>query len=77
MCQLLSGTDPGFWKGGGLIVHKYSGCILLAIIGVVFSPMNCNRDNIPTYSANLHNKTGEKLIFLIASTFMNLSNLKI
>ena len=57
-------------------MRKYSGCTLFAIVGVVFPPMNCNRDIIPTYSANLHNKTSEKLIFLIASTFMNLSNMK-
>ena len=25
-------------------MHKYSECTLLAIVGVVFSPMNCNRD---------------------------------
>ena len=50
-----------------------SGYTLLAIVGVVFLPMNCNRNIIPTYSANLHNKTGENLIFVIASTFMNLS----
>ena len=43
---------------------KYSGCTLLAIVRVVFSPMNCNRDIIPTYSANLHNTTGEKLMLL-------------
>ena len=30
-------------------MHKYSGCTLIAIIGVVFSPMNFNRDIIPTY----------------------------
>ena len=36
----------------GLIVCKYGGCTLLAIVGVVFYPMNCNRDIIPTYSAN-------------------------
>ena len=37
-------------------MRKYSGCTLFAIVGVVFPPMNCNRDIIPTYSANLHNK---------------------
>ena len=42
MCQLLSGADPGFGKGEGLIVC--SECTLLAIVGVVFFPMNCNRD---------------------------------
>ena len=45
-------------------MRKYSGCTLIAIIGVVFSTMNCNRDIIPTYSANLRNKTGKKLMFL-------------
>ena len=35
-------------KGKGLIVHKYSGRTLIAIVGVVFSPMNCNRNIIPT-----------------------------
>ena len=59
-----------------LIVCKYSGCTLLAIVGVLFLPMNCNRNIIPTYGANLHNKTCEKLMFLIASTLMNFSNLK-
>ena len=49
-----------------------SGYTLLAIVGVVFPSMNCNRDIIPTYSANLHNKTGENLMLLIASIFMNL-----
>ena len=46
-----AGADPGLLKV--LIVRKYSG-----------AQMNCNRDIIPTYSANLHNKTGKKLMFL-------------
>ena len=43
-------------------MRKYSGYTLYAIV-VVFSTMNCNRHIIPTHSANLHNKTGEKLMF--------------
>ena len=27
----------------GLIVREYSGCTLIAIVGVVLSPINCNR----------------------------------
>ena len=42
---------------------EYSGCTLIAIVGVVFSPMNCDRNIILTYSANLPNKTGETLMF--------------
>ena len=39
---------------------RYSG----RIVEVVFSPMNCNRDINSFLSANLNNKTGEKLMFL-------------
>ena len=46
---------------------KYSECILIIIVGVDFSQMNCNRDVIPTYNANLHTKTGEKLLFFYDS----------
>ena len=59
-------------KGRGLIVGKYKWVHITLVVGVVFPSMNCNRDIIPTYSANLHNKTGENLMFLIASIFMNL-----
>ena len=40
--------------------------------------MNCNRDINSFLSANLNNKTGEKLMFLryLYSKLMNLSNLK-
>ena len=29
-------------------MYKYSGLTLIAMVGVVFSPINCGRDIIPT-----------------------------
>lgn len=35
-------------KGKGLIVHEYSGHTFIAVVGVVLSLKNCNRDYIVT-----------------------------